>query len=120
MGFWTACGVRRRVNSRPPVRPWKKEADPMPAGQPFTRLCQQLARPRSAGRVDLHVHTTASDGAYTPDQIVDLAKRSGLSAMAITDHDTLHGIAAARSAAGDSVEIIAGVELAAEFHDREL
>ena len=37
----------------------------MPAGQPFTNLCQQLARPLLAGRADLHVHTTASDGAAT-------------------------------------------------------
>jgi 3',5'-nucleoside bisphosphate phosphatase len=92
----------------------------MPAGQPFTNLCEQLARPACAGRADLHVHTTASDGDYTPVQIVDLAKRSGLSAVAITDHDVLDGIDAARRAATGQVEIVAGVEITAEFHGREL
>jgi predicted metal-dependent phosphoesterase TrpH len=91
----------------------------MPAGQPFTNLCQQLAQPSLAGRADLHVHTTASDGSYTPAQIVDLARRSGLSAVAITDHDILDGIEPARAAAGQ-VEVIAGVEISAEFRGREL
>jgi predicted metal-dependent phosphoesterase TrpH len=40
----------------------------MPARQPFTALCRQLARGRYAGRADLHLHTTHSDGAYTPGQ----------------------------------------------------
>jgi predicted metal-dependent phosphoesterase TrpH len=92
----------------------------MPAGQPFTSLCEQLARPRSAGRVDLHVHTTVSDGDYTPAQIVDLACRSGLSAVAITDHDVVGGVAPARQAAAGRLEIIAGVEITAEFRGREL
>ena len=92
----------------------------MPAGQPFTRLCEHLARPRFAGRVDLHVHTTASDGDYSPAQIVDLARRSGLSALAITDHDTLEGIGPARQAAAEHLEVIAGVEISAEFRGREL
>ena len=94
----------------------------MPVGQPFTRLCQQLARPRSAGRADLHVHTTHSDGNYTPAQVVDLARRCGLSAVAITDHDTTSGILAARQAASSSPfpEVIAGAEITAEFRGREL
>ncbi len=56
----------------------------------------------TADRADLHLHTTCSDGTYTPAQIVDLARRSGLAAIAITDHDTTAGIDAARQAAGDS------------------
>jgi predicted metal-dependent phosphoesterase TrpH len=92
----------------------------MPAGQPFTSLCQQAARPRQAGRADLHVHTTASDGAYTPAQIVDLARRSGLAAVAITDHDTLEGIEPARRAGGAGLEIVPGVEITAEHRGREL
>jgi 3',5'-nucleoside bisphosphate phosphatase len=92
----------------------------MPAGQPFTQLCQTLARPRHFGRVDLHLHTTFSDGTYTPAQIVDLGKRSGLSGIAITDHDTLAGIAPARLAAGASLEVITGVEITAEFRGKEL
>jgi hypothetical protein len=74
----------------------------MPARQPFTALCRQLARGRYAGRADLHLHTTHSDGTYTPGQLVDLARRCGLSALAVTDHDTLGGVAPARAVAGGS------------------
>ncbi|MCI0682488.1 MAG: PHP domain-containing protein [Gemmataceae bacterium] len=92
----------------------------MPSRQPFTSLCQTLARPRSHGRVDLHIHTTFSDGTYRPAQVVELARRSGLAAVAITDHDTLAGIAAAQKAATDGLEIIPGVEITAEYQGREL
>jgi predicted metal-dependent phosphoesterase TrpH len=83
----------------------------MPARQPFTSLCQALARPRLAARADLHVHTTHSDGTYTPGQVVELARRSGLAAISITDHDSLDGIAPARRAAGAAMEVVCGVEL---------
>jgi predicted metal-dependent phosphoesterase TrpH len=92
----------------------------MPAGQPFTQLCQALSRPRHFGRADLHLHTTFSDGSYTPAQLVDLARRSGLSAIAITDHDTFAAIGPARQAAGASIEVIAGVEITTEFRGKEL
>ncbi len=42
--------------------------------------------------VDLHAHTTASDGSYTPTELVRYAKQKGLSAIAITDHDTVAGV----------------------------
>lgn len=42
--------------------------------------------------VDLHAHTTASDGSYTPTELVRYAKKKGLSAIAITDHDTIAGV----------------------------
>jgi predicted metal-dependent phosphoesterase TrpH len=92
----------------------------MPTRQPFTRLCQQLARPASSGRADLHVHTTNSDGTYTPAQVVDLARLSGLAAVAITDHDTTAGVAAARAAAGPGLEVIASVEVTTEHGGREV
>ena len=93
----------------------------MPAQQPFTALCQAAARPRHAGRADLHLHTTYSDGSYTPAEVVDLARRCGLSAVAVTDHDTLGGVAPARAAAaGTGVEVVAGVEITAEYRGREL
>ena len=93
----------------------------MPARQPFTTLCQLLARPRLAGRADLHLHTTHSDGTYTPAELVDLARRSGLAAIAVTDHDTLAGILPTRTAAaGFGLEIIAGVEISCEYEGREL
>lgn len=93
----------------------------MPAGQPFTALCQLAARGPYAGRVDLHVHTLHSDGAYTPAQVVELARRAGLAALAVTDHDTLGGVPAARAAAaGSGVEIVSGVEITTEYRQREL
>lgn len=91
----------------------------MTARQPFTRLCQQLASRHPDSRVDLHIHTTSSDGAYTPAEVIDLARRSGLSALAITDHDTSDAVAFARAAADDAVEVITGVEISAEFHGKE-
>jgi predicted metal-dependent phosphoesterase TrpH len=89
----------------------------MPRRQPFTTLCQVLAR---SSRADLHVHTTCSDGAYTPAQVVELARRSGLSALAVTDHDTLAGIGPARAAAGSILEVVPGVEISAEHRGRAL
>ena len=41
--------------------------------------------------VDLHTHSTASDGQYTPTELVELAKQHGLEAISITDHDTVDG-----------------------------
>jgi hypothetical protein len=93
----------------------------MPARQPFTALCAAMARPlQGGGRADLHVHTDRSDGTYTPAQVADLARRCGLSAVAVTDHDTVAGIAPARAAAANTVEVIAGVEITAEYRGREL
>src|SRR5579884_480640 len=93
----------------------------MPARQPYTALCQALARGRRAGRADLHVHTTHSDGTYTPAQVVELARRGGLAAVAITDHDTVAGVGPAQEAAvGSGVEVVPGVEISAEHRGREL
>jgi 3',5'-nucleoside bisphosphate phosphatase len=92
----------------------------MPARQPFTTLCQRASRSRLADRADLHLHTTHSDGAYTPAQVVELGRRAGLAAVAVTDHDAVGGVAAARAAADGRIEVIAGVEITAEFRGREL
>jgi predicted metal-dependent phosphoesterase TrpH len=92
----------------------------MPARQPFTALCQATARRRGTGRSDLHLHSTHSDGTYTPAQLVELAGRCGLSGLAVTDHDTLSGVAPARvAAAGSALEVIAGVEVSAERDGHE-
>jgi predicted metal-dependent phosphoesterase TrpH len=92
----------------------------MPARQPFTSLCQTLNHPRTAGRSDLHLHSTYSDGTYTPAQVVELARRSGLAAIALTDHDTVAGVSVAQEAAGNSPEVVSGVEITAEYEGREL
>ena len=62
--------------------------------------------------VDLHTHSTASDGSDPPGRVVELALEAGLSALALTDHDTLEGVAAASQAASSTdLELIPGVEL---------
>ena len=68
--------------------------------------------------VDLHSHSTASDGAVAPTVVVERASAAGLAALALTDHDTLAGVAEAM-AAGErlGVRVVAGTELSA--HDGE-
>jgi len=71
--------------------------------------------------VDLHIHTTASDGAYSPVEIVIMAKSMGLEAIAITDHDTLEGIEPAqRTGLFSDIEIITGIELGSERQGEEI
>jgi predicted metal-dependent phosphoesterase TrpH len=68
--------------------------------------------------VDLHVHTSYSDGTFAPAQVVSRASDIGLSAVGITDHDTTDGVAAAVSAGAKlGVEVVPGVELSAELRD---
>jgi predicted metal-dependent phosphoesterase TrpH len=67
------------------------------------------------GIYDLHVHTSASDGVYSPAEIVAMAERLGVNVIALTDHDTVAGIPEAVQAASDStVRVIPGVEISAE------
>ncbi|CAN5666539.1 PHP domain-containing protein [soil metagenome] len=65
-----------------------------------------------AAFVDLHCHSTASDGTLAPADVVRLAKESGLSALSLTDHDTIAGVAEAASAATEmGIDFISGIEL---------
>ena len=66
--------------------------------------------------IDLHTHSNASDGTFAPAEVVRLAKVGGLKAFALTDHDTIDGLAEAM-AAGEKfgVEVIPGVEVSARF-----
>lgn len=87
--------------------------------------------------IDLHTHSTKSDGTYTPTQLVRYAARKGLSAIALTDHDTIDGVEEALQAAADlrkenasgllsspiirSVpEVIPGVELSTELNGKSI
>lgn len=66
--------------------------------------------------IDLHVHSNASDGTYAPAEVVRLAKEGGLRALALTDHDTIDGLAEAVAAGPRyGVEVIPGVEVSARF-----
>jgi predicted metal-dependent phosphoesterase TrpH len=71
--------------------------------------------------VDLHMHSTASDGAVAPADVVASAQRAGLVAIALTDHDTIDGVAAAQAAGATlGVRVIAGVELSAVDEGNEI
>ncbi len=66
--------------------------------------------------IDLHTHTTASDGRLTPQQLISLAEDMGLEAVAITDHDTLDGVAPARQYAREiGMPFVPGIEISAEY-----
>lgn len=96
----------------------------MPRGQPFTVLCQQAARLGQRVVADLHTHTTASDGDFSPSQVVAFARQAGLSAVAVTDHDTTTGVLAAiefaRQFGPSAPAVVPGVEVTAEHAGREL
>lgn len=71
-------------------------------------------------RIDLHMHSTASDGSQPPEGVVAQALGAGLAAIALTDHDTVAGVARARAAAdGTPLRVVAGVELSAHQGDEE-
>ena len=66
-------------------------------------------------RIDLHAHTTHSDGSFTPTELVDHAAEVGLAALAVTDHDTTAGLDEARDAAArHGIELLAGCEITAD------
>ena len=70
--------------------------------------------------VDLHSHSTASDGSCSPSALVGLALERGLSALALTDHDSVKGIPEAESAAaGTTLRMIRGVEVEIAFEPGE-
>lgn len=70
--------------------------------------------------LELHCHTTCSDGTLTPEELVRAAIAAGVKALAITDHDTLAGWDRAIAAAGDQLEIIPGLELSTVHRERSL
>jgi predicted metal-dependent phosphoesterase TrpH len=87
--------------------------------------------------VDLHVHSTRSDGTFTPTQLVSMAKEKGLAAFALTDHDSVNGIEEAMDAAkrasidaakrasidaarDTGVEVIPGIELSTEYEGKDV
>jgi predicted metal-dependent phosphoesterase TrpH len=72
-------------------------------------------------KIDLHIHTTHSDGFYSPTEVVRKAKEKGLEVISITDHDNLSGIAEAISAGKEiGVEVVPGVEISSDVRDKEV
>jgi 3',5'-nucleoside bisphosphate phosphatase len=72
-------------------------------------------------KADLHTHTYYSDGRFSPAALVELAKRSGLNIISVTDHDNVDGIDEAAEAGKNlGIEVIPGVELSSEHKGREV
>jgi predicted metal-dependent phosphoesterase TrpH len=72
-------------------------------------------------RIDLHTHTTASDGSLSPEDLVRLAKQQGVTALAVTDHDSVAGLSRALAEGQRlGVEIIPGIEISCLYKDIEL
>jgi predicted metal-dependent phosphoesterase TrpH len=76
--------------------------------------------PYDPGSVDLHSHTSESDGTLSPRELIELAKRSGLDALAITDHDTFSGYQQALPVAEQlGLPLLCGIELNTRFRKNE-
>ncbi|MBA4603448.1 PHP domain-containing protein [Thermoactinomyces mirandus] len=72
-------------------------------------------------KVDLHTHTTASDGLLSPADLVRLAERLGLKGVAITDHDTVDGVEEAlHEGRKRGIEVVPGVEISTLWHGKEI
>jgi len=67
--------------------------------------------------IDLHTHSTASDGTFSPSELIRLAKREGLKALALTDHDTTRGLPEAYEVAREEgIPFLCGVEISVKFN----
>lgn len=73
----------------------------------------------SMDTIDLHTHSTFSDGTFTPSQLVKYAEEKGLKAFALTDHDTTEGVKEAKSIE-TNVEVISGVEISTRYDKKEI
>lgn len=71
--------------------------------------------------IDMHVHSCASDGTFAPDALAGEAKKAGLAAIALTDHDTMDGVPSAKAAADAlGIELVPGIELSTTYHGCEV
>jgi len=66
--------------------------------------------------IDLHVHTSMSDGTFSPEEVVQVAQQKGLAAIAITDHDTVAGVRRGQTKGAElGIEVVSGVEISTEW-----
>ena len=71
--------------------------------------------------IDLHLHTTASDGLFEPAVLVDLAWRAGIRTMSVTDHDTTAGLSEVeRAATASGIAFVPGIEITAVHEGRDV
>jgi len=72
-------------------------------------------------RIDLHMHSTASDGACAPEEVVRRAAEAGLQMISLTDHDTVNGVAAAQTVGDDlGVRVLPGIEVSSTWDDVDI
>jgi predicted metal-dependent phosphoesterase TrpH len=72
-------------------------------------------------RLDLHLHTTHSDGSYTPTAVIELAQKAGVTTLAITDHDITTGVPEATMAGLErGIDVIPGIEISSTLGNSEL
>ena len=93
-----------------------------PAGvMPMPRLPARFEGDPEPLSIDLHMHSTASDGALSPEALVMLCRERGLTHMALTDHDTLAGVSEAKAAAGrQGIVLMAGTELSTQWRGHNI
>src|SRR5690348_16608982 len=71
--------------------------------------------------IDLHSHTTASDGQHSPTALIQLASKAGITHLAVTDHDTVGGLKEAGEAARNiGLTLIPGIEVSAFINEKEV
>src|SRR5262244_2644706 len=71
--------------------------------------------------IDLHSHTTASDGEHSPEDLLTRARAAGVTTLAVTDHDTVSGLVRAQAAAdAQGVRLVPGIEVSTEAEGREV
>ena len=72
-------------------------------------------------KCDLHIHTNCSDGIFSPEEIVELAKQRGLDCIAITDHDTFHGVERAANRAKElGLKYLVGAEISSVYDGQDV
>lgn len=80
-----------------------------------------ISRRNKTKAIDLHTHSTKSDGTCTPAQLVEIALKKDLAAFALTDHDNVDGIQEAVDAArGTGLEVVPGIELSTEYEGKDI
>jgi predicted metal-dependent phosphoesterase TrpH len=86
-------------------------------------MCGSIYKRKKGGirMIDLHLHTTASDGSLSPSELVERANERGLKVISITDHDTVDGLAEGRKKAKDlGIEFINGIEISCDWLGKEV
>lgn len=71
--------------------------------------------------IDLHTHTTFSDGTLTPSELIKYAKQKNIKAIAITDHDNFDGVEEAiKAGKNENIEVISGIEMSTDYNSKEI